>query len=99
MELVHAVIAAEPVSKDHFDVDPDELFVSCASNEITAIQKQAGTHLPVHLGAGSVRDVIKDAASKFAADLVIIGRGHIRSPSAGCAATPIRSSRIRLAPS
>ena len=80
VELVHAVIAADPVSSDHFDVDPDELFVSCASTEITAIQRKAGTDLKVHLGAGSVRDVIKEAALKFAADLVIIGRGHIQKP-------------------
>ncbi len=80
VELVHAVVAAEPASKDHFDVNPGERFVSAASEEITAIQQKIGSNLRVHLGAGSVRDVIRDAACKFAADLVIIGRGHIQKP-------------------
>jgi nucleotide-binding universal stress UspA family protein len=80
VELVHAVVAAEQASKDHFDVNPSEFFVHHASEEITALQKKVGTHLKVHLGAGSVRDVIRDAALNFAADLVVIGRGHIHKP-------------------
>jgi nucleotide-binding universal stress UspA family protein len=79
VELVHA-LAAEPASKDHFDVNPGQRFVGAATEELTAMQQKAGTNLKVHLGAGSVRDVIKDAALKFAADLVIIGRGKIQKP-------------------
>jgi nucleotide-binding universal stress UspA family protein len=80
VELVHAVVSADHGSLDHFDVNPRETSVNAASEEITAIQEKVGTHLRVHLGAGSVRDVIRDAASKFAADLVIIGRGHVQKP-------------------
>jgi nucleotide-binding universal stress UspA family protein len=80
VELVHAVVAAEPVSQDHFDVNPSEFFVTAANEEMSAIQKRAGTNLPVHVGAGSVRDVIRDAAQKFAADLVMIGRGQMHKP-------------------
>lgn len=80
VELVHAVIAADPVSTDHFDVDEEELFISSATHEINTIQQQAGTDLKVHVGAGSVREVIHDAALRFAADLVVIGRGHIQKP-------------------
>jgi nucleotide-binding universal stress UspA family protein len=80
VELVHAVVAAEQATRDHFDVNPGEFLVHAATEEITALQEKAGTHLKLHLGAGSVRDVIRDAALKFAADLVIIGRGHIQKP-------------------
>lgn len=80
VELVHAVVAADSGQPDHFAIDPGEFSVHAAEEEITAIQKKAGTHLKVHLGAGSVRDVIRDAALKFAADLVVIGRGQIHKP-------------------
>ena len=80
VELVHAVEAAGAASKDFFDVNPREGVVSAANEEITALQETAGTHLKVHVGAGSVREVIHDAAMKFAADLVMIGRGQIHKP-------------------
>jgi nucleotide-binding universal stress UspA family protein len=80
VELVHAVVSAEPGIQDHFDVNPNEVVVSAATEEISVIQQKAGTHLKVHLGAGSVRDVIREAALRFAADLVIIGRGQIHKP-------------------
>jgi nucleotide-binding universal stress UspA family protein len=80
VELVHAVVAAEPGPTDHFDLNSAEFFVNAATEEMTAIQRKAGTCLPVHLGAGSVREVIRDAALKFAADLVVIGRGQIHKP-------------------
>ncbi len=96
VELVHAVVAAEPASKDPFDVHP-EFFVTAATEEITALQQKAGTHLKVHVGAGSVRDVVRDAAMKFAADLVIIGRGpHPEAFQSGCGAMRIRSLKILL---
>jgi len=80
VELVHAVVDAEPASRDYFDVNPGESQVSIAAKELLAIQEQAETRLTVHLGAGSVRDVIRDAALRFAADLVIIGRGQMHKP-------------------
>lgn len=80
VELVHAVVAAEPASRDHFDLKPDESSVTAATEEITALQEKVGAHLKVHVGAGSVREVIHDAAMRFAADLVMIGRGHIHKP-------------------
>lgn len=80
VELVHAVVAAQPASKDHFDLNPGAEAVSAAAEEITALQEKAGTHLKVHVGAGSVREVVHDASMKFAADLVMIGRGQIHKP-------------------
>jgi nucleotide-binding universal stress UspA family protein len=49
-----------------------------ARDEMAALQQQTG--LKIHLSAGSVRDVIRDTALQLAADLVIIGRGHIQKP-------------------
>lgn len=64
VELVHAVAAD----------------VNGANQEMAEIQQKAGARLTVHVGAGSVREVIRDAALKFAADMVIIGRGRIQKP-------------------
>jgi nucleotide-binding universal stress UspA family protein len=68
VELVHALPATD--SSD----------LNAANDEILAIQRRTGTSLKVHLAPGSVRDVIRDSALKFAADLVIIGRGHLQKP-------------------
>lgn len=65
VELVHAVEAGEPNS---------------AHDEMAALQQEIGTQFKVHMGTGSVREVIHDAALKIAADLVVIGRGHIQKP-------------------
>lgn len=80
VELVHAVVTGEPGSPGNSDVNPEEFFLNSARDEIAALQQQTGTRLKVHLGAGSVREVIRDAALRFAADLVIIGRGHMQKP-------------------
>ena len=80
VELVHAVIGAEPREASHFEVDSTDSSVNEAVEELAGIQEHAGTSLNVHIGAGSVRDVIREAATKFSADLVMIGRGHIQKP-------------------
>jgi nucleotide-binding universal stress UspA family protein len=65
VELVHALVSGEPES---------------IRDEIAAVEKQTGIELKVHLQSGTVREVIRDAALKIAADLVVIGRGHIQKP-------------------
>ena len=68
VELVHALPATD--SSD----------LNAANDEISAIQRRTGTSLTVHVAPGSVREVIRDSALKFAADLVIIGRGQMQKP-------------------
>jgi len=80
VELVHAIESAESGQEDHFNLNRSESCVHAADEEITEIQERAGSNVPVHLGAGSVRDVIRDAALTFAADLVVIGRGQMHKP-------------------
>ena len=80
VELVHAVVAAEPRPATHFDIDTNNFDISAAVEELAGIQEHAGTKLNVHIGAGSVKDVIREAATRFGADLVMIGRGHIQAP-------------------
>ena len=65
VELVHAVTSGE---------------TDGAREEIDDIQKQTGVELKVHVERGSVREVIRDAALRVAADLVIVGRGQVHKP-------------------
>jgi nucleotide-binding universal stress UspA family protein len=65
VELVHAVVSGEPES---------------VRDEMAALQDQSGVKLKLHLRPGSVREVIRDAALQIAADLVVVGRGHIHKP-------------------
>jgi nucleotide-binding universal stress UspA family protein len=65
VELVHAIVTGEPDS---------------VRDEMLDIQRQAGVPVKLHLQTGSVREVIREAALQIAADLVIVGRGHINKP-------------------
>ena len=80
VELVHAAVSADASPRGYVDVAPDEFFPRTGSDGIADLQQSAGPGLKVHVRAGTVRDVIRDAAGKFAADLVVIGRGHIQKP-------------------
>jgi nucleotide-binding universal stress UspA family protein len=45
--------------------------------EIAGFQKEAGTALEVTVEGGQSSHVIRDAASKYSADLVMTGRGKL----------------------
>jgi nucleotide-binding universal stress UspA family protein len=49
------------------------------TEEIAALQKQEGANLEVLVDQGPVAHVIRDAALKYDADLVVIGRGKVHA--------------------
>ena len=80
LELVHAVTGLEGVPA-HLSNDPwrDFLF-SVAKDRIDKLQTEAGTWLPLTIGAGSAGQVIRNIAIDHDVDLVVAGRGTIQKP-------------------
>ncbi len=75
VHIVHAVPTAEVRPEKFFD-EPLETFLrDFARDEIAKLQKLAGTDFDTFVGFGSVSNVVHQAAEKFNADLIVIGRG------------------------
>jgi nucleotide-binding universal stress UspA family protein len=69
LHIVHAVAAGDSRER-----------IAAASTELSKLQKKAGTAIDVDVQPGQPHEVIRNAAQKLKADLVIIGRGAIVSP-------------------
>lgn len=78
--LVHCVPVPETGPSKDFHSEFDRFLAASATEKIALIQKQAGTDFPICMEGGHVSKVIRDAASHFGTDLVVIGRGHTHSP-------------------
>jgi nucleotide-binding universal stress UspA family protein len=77
VHIVHAVPAAEVRPEMYFD-QPLEVFLQdFAREEIAKLQKEAGTNFDSFVELGSVSKVVHEAAEKFNADLIVIGRGVV----------------------
>jgi nucleotide-binding universal stress UspA family protein len=76
--LVHA-LPPPPAGPESYTMDTtlDAFLRDSAEGELNELQKQAGTAWEIRFGTGSVASVVKQTAADEAADLVIIGRGHI----------------------
>lgn len=84
VELVYANESALTTPDGRFSLDSDEGFEqflgSVAPDAIAELPLDATQKLKVHVGSGSVREVVRDAATRFGADLMMIGRGHLHRP-------------------
>jgi len=74
--LVHSVPGTETRPEKYFDTDLQIYLEEEARKEIGKLQKKAGIHAQLCLGAGDVSHVVRDAAEHHEADLLVIGRGH-----------------------
>jgi nucleotide-binding universal stress UspA family protein len=76
--LVHAIPAAE-----HIPGQPDEPFClflqDMARTRLEQIQKEAGTHIQSHILGGDISRTAAKLAEEWKADLIIAGRGQLRS--------------------
>lgn len=78
VRLVHALPAPFANAEAYtFDTSLDRLLRDQAEEWLTAMQKKAGTNWETWLDPGGVASIVAEAATEFAADLVIIGRGCI----------------------
>lgn len=75
LRLVHAVQSSGPASAQDAGESFTRFLLKAAREEITLLQKKAGTDLELCLDAGAASAVVHAAAIHHEADLVIIGRG------------------------
>jgi nucleotide-binding universal stress UspA family protein len=78
--LVHCVPVPESGPTEDFLSEFDRFLADTAREKLKRIQEQAGTDFEVYLEGGSVSKVVRDAAIRQGADLVVIGRGHAQAP-------------------
>jgi len=81
VRLVHAVPAPErgiaERSIESADLEFTDFLKESARTSINAMQEEEGTEFPLCVNAGPVSKVVADAAQRYRADLVLIGRGSI----------------------
>jgi nucleotide-binding universal stress UspA family protein len=75
--VVHAVPAAEVRPEMYFDQPLEGFLRDFALEEIAKLQKQAGTDFDTFIELGAVPGIVHEAAEKFNADLIVIGRGMV----------------------
>jgi nucleotide-binding universal stress UspA family protein len=75
--IVHAVPVAEVRPEMYFDQPLEAFLRDFARDEIAKLQKEADTNFDTFIELGSVSKVVHEAAEKFNADLIIIGRGVV----------------------
>jgi nucleotide-binding universal stress UspA family protein len=80
VRLVHCVPVPESGPSESFAVTFDRFLADSAGEQLTKIQDQAGTNFEVCLEGGSISKVVRDAAIRYGADIVVIGRGHVQVP-------------------
>jgi nucleotide-binding universal stress UspA family protein len=77
LRLVHAVGGIEANTQPYAEMDFLHFLFQAGREGIAKLQQEAGTSLEVRVEGGSVSLVVKEAASKPGADLVVIGRGRM----------------------
>jgi nucleotide-binding universal stress UspA family protein len=80
LRLVHCIPVAEGGPAESFVLGWDRFLADSAREQMAKIQGQAGTDFTVCLEGGSIPKVVRDAAIRYEADIVVIGRGHVRVP-------------------
>jgi nucleotide-binding universal stress UspA family protein len=77
LQLVHAVPIDETRPEKYLEGDFRSALIKNSKEEIAALQKDAGTDLEVTIEGGHASHVVRDAALKYGADLVVTGRGKL----------------------
>ena len=75
VHIAHAVPTADVPPERFFDEPLEGFLQDFARDEIAKFQKLARTDFDTYIGFGRVSNVVHEAAEKFNADLIVIGRG------------------------
>lgn len=76
LALVHAIPAAEPGPPVQLDLEEriQGLEKQSVGKRIEELQRATGSHAPVRIAVGPIKDALIDAASRLRADVLVIGR-------------------------
>lgn len=77
LRLVHSVPSDEVRPEKYLEGDLLTALIQKSQEQIAGFQKEAGTALEVTVEGGHSAHVIRDAALKYGADLVMTGRGKL----------------------
>jgi len=75
--LVHAVPVDDTRPEKYLEGDLRAALIKQGQEEIASLQRDAGTDLEVMVEGGRASHVVRDAALKYGADLVVTGRGKL----------------------
>jgi nucleotide-binding universal stress UspA family protein len=96
LSLIHAIPSTEAGVPVQFDLE--ERVQSAerqgARRRVQELQSRVGSHAPVHIAVGPIKDALTDAARRLGADLLMIGR----SPQAGVRLRDLTYAVVRDAP-
>jgi nucleotide-binding universal stress UspA family protein len=76
LTVFHAVPAADETSDNRGEIELREYLFRLAEEKFEQLKREAGIDLKISFAGGAVSTVIREAALRTGADLVVIGRGH-----------------------
>jgi nucleotide-binding universal stress UspA family protein len=79
VHLVHAIAVPEGKPGSNIDTGLLRFLSDIARDQIAKCQKQADTNWEIWVQSGRISSVLRDAATRIRADLVVIGRGHLQN--------------------
>ena len=77
VRLVHAILAPQARPESTLDAEFKRYLFDTARERMAKCQEEAHTDWEVCIEGGGISSVVHDAAARYQADLVIIGRGHL----------------------
>lgn len=77
VHLVHAIDAPEARPGSNIDPGLKQFLFDTAREQLDKCQQEAGTRWELCIESGAAPGVLRDAAKRSDADLVVIGRGHL----------------------
>lgn len=77
LQLVHAVPVDDTRPEKYLEGDFSAALIKTSTQEVADLQRDAGIELEATVEGGRASHVVKDAAKKYGADLVVTGRGKL----------------------
>ena len=77
LSLVHAIPAGQPVQLD-LEERVQSMEKQTAWERVGELQKAVGSHAPVRIAVGPIKDALTEAARRLRADVLVIGRSSQR---------------------
>lgn len=96
LSLIHAIPATEPGVAFEFDLEErvESAERQAARRRIEELQRIVGSHAPIHIAVGPIKDALTETARRLSADVLMIGR----SAEAGVRLRDLTYAVVRDAP-